>query len=106
MPKRITYQLNGSRATRLPIDIFLSLNDIKVALADDVYCDLSGTDNVTVIKDYCLALTRKRVDEKVAKWVSINGTKSLNQACENTDMLTYLYLVDPVVNRLYPELSV
>ena len=104
MPKRITYIQHGKKAIRLPVDMFLTLSDIKLALCDDVYYDLSGSVDGEVIKTYCLALTRKRIDEKVARWFSINGSKSLNSVMDDVDKNPYLVVIGPVVDRLYPEL--
>lgn len=104
MPKRITYIQHGKKAIRLPVDIFLTLGDIKLALCDEVYYDLSGSVDDEVIKTYCLALTRKRIDEKVARWISINGTKSLNNVMDDAVKNPYFNAVDMIVDRLYPEL--
>lgn len=104
MPKRITHEKNGQLAISLTVDFLLTKADIKHALVNEIISELSGTDNQQVVKDYTFALTRKRVDEKVRRWLYMNGLAALSRSAVQPENEIYYHAIDDIVDRIYPEL--
>jgi len=107
MPKRITHLIDGKQTMRMNLSIQVSLDDIKVVLIEVLHHELSGSTNASVVRDYALVLTRKRVEDKVSNWLIKHGTQSLTreqQYLSEEERLLYLNSIDTIVNRLYPEL--